>query len=281
MGNSGQSKPAAAAFDLSFVMAQLRECAQASELFSHPKQEFVVLLNTGAFCPPHRGHASMMAAAVSHLGEHRPNVHVLGGLMTPTHQRYVDKKCADKHCTSLRGSDRLYMLQMTIANEPSLHCGRNFYACPYELELPQPVEFWHVSLALKEALIREIAFYQGEHKDWIQSQVDRIRVYYVCGMDHAKKCNLLEPGAFSMFERKWTDALVVVGRTVADVDRDQLTSTNPDYVHLVHSPAETDVASTLIREHMIDGTLDKVAHMLAPEVVSYISAKHLRIHKAP
>ncbi|MBI5516794.1 MAG: NAD(+) synthase [Deltaproteobacteria bacterium] len=55
----------------------------------------VVLVSTGAFCPVHRGHLSMLERAREAL-EAR-GFAVLGGYLSPSHDLYVNMKCADRN----------------------------------------------------------------------------------------------------------------------------------------------------------------------------------------
>jgi len=79
-GHVEQSTPPGLQDDLTFLE---RCCASAS---TEPP---VVLVATGSFCPPHRGHLEMMQAAKEALG---PNVIPAGAIMVPSADSYISHK---------------------------------------------------------------------------------------------------------------------------------------------------------------------------------------------
>lgn len=122
----------------------------------------VVLLSTGAFCPPHAGHLEMMDRA--RAAAERAGYDVLGGYLSPGHDAYIDLKCGP---LAIPASARLRMCADAIAASPWLRVD------PWEaLHRRVSVNFTDVTARLRA--------YVRAHLD------PRTEVLYVCGGDNAR-----------------------------------------------------------------------------------------------
>lgn len=122
----------------------------------------VVLLSTGAFCPPHAGHLEMMERA--RAAAERAGYDVLGGYLSPGHDAYVELKCGP---LAIPASARLRMCADAIAASPWLRVD------PWEaLHRRVSVNFTDVTARLRA--------YVRAHLD------PRTEVLYVCGGDNAR-----------------------------------------------------------------------------------------------
>jgi NAD+ synthetase len=86
---------------------------------------YAVLLTTGAFCPVHQGHIQMMEAAKREI--EASGMFVLGGYISPSHDRYVRSKCKS---ASINAEERIKICEQAVLNNDwimvdsweSLHC---------------------------------------------------------------------------------------------------------------------------------------------------------------
>jgi nicotinic acid mononucleotide adenylyltransferase len=122
----------------------------------------VVLLSTGAFCPPHAGHLEMMERA--RRTAESAGYDVLGGYLSPGHDAYIELKCGP---LAIPASVRLGMCAEAIAGSPWLRVD------PWEaLHRRVSVNFTDVTARLRA--------YVRAHLD------PRTEVLYVCGGDNAR-----------------------------------------------------------------------------------------------
>lgn len=122
----------------------------------------VVLLSTGAFCPPHAGHLAMMELA--RACAERAGYDVLGGYLSPGHDAYIDLKCGP---LAIPAPVRLRMCAEAIAGSTWLRVD------PWEaLHRRVSVNFTDVTARLRA--------YVRAHLD------PRAEVLYVCGGDNAR-----------------------------------------------------------------------------------------------
>jgi NAD+ synthetase len=73
----------------------LKKLTQTDSTPQTAPPRLAVLLSTGAFCPMHRGHLSMLERAREAL--EAQGIVVLGGFVSPSHDGYVDQKCASQN----------------------------------------------------------------------------------------------------------------------------------------------------------------------------------------
>jgi nicotinic acid mononucleotide adenylyltransferase len=122
----------------------------------------IVLLSTGAFCPPHAGHLEMMERARSTA--ERAGYDVLGGYLSPGHDAYIELKCGP---LAIPASVRLRMCAEAIAGSDWLR-----------------VDPW-------EALYRRVSVnytdVTARLRAYVRAHLDpRTEVLYVCGGDNAR-----------------------------------------------------------------------------------------------
>lgn len=125
----------------------------------------VVLLSTGAFCPPHHGHIEMMVRA--RAAARRAGYTVLAGYLSPGHDAYVRMKWGER---ALSAPERLQKCADLIHE-----CGQSDWMMidPWEsLHRPTSVNFTDVVARLRTYL-----------RTHVHSSVD---VLYVCGGDNAR-----------------------------------------------------------------------------------------------
>jgi nicotinic acid mononucleotide adenylyltransferase len=144
----------------------------------------VVLLSTGAFCPPHAGHLEMMERARS--AAERAGYDVLGGYLSPGHDAYIDLKCG---ALAIPAPVRLRMCADAIAGSSWLRVD------------PWEALYRRVSVNFTDVTARLRAYVRA-HLD------PRTEVLYVCGGDNAR---------FGLaFTAAARDGCVIVGRRGAE-----------------------------------------------------------------
>ncbi len=129
-----------------------------------PSAPLAVLLSTGAFCPVHRGHLSMMERARAALEER--GVFVLGGFLSPGHDAYVDTKCAAENPGA---AERVRLVEQATMDSDWLRVD------PFEaLHTDVAVNFTDVIVHLEAYLSRHLRCHR------------RVEVAYVFGGDNAR-----------------------------------------------------------------------------------------------
>ena len=139
----------------------------------------VVLVLTGALNPIHRAHIKALQTARSFL-EREGKFVVVRGLLSPTHDGYVSGKLGKQ---ALRGTVRLELVQLS-AREAGV--GDWLSADGWEVNHPDGfVDFPEVVRELQRQIDAdgEIARLKHEGRP-------PLRVYYVCGSDHALRCGI-------------------------------------------------------------------------------------------
>lgn len=129
--------------------------------FKNSKKPFVVMLNTGSYSPIHLGHIQMMESAYELLSE---KYIVLGGYLSPSHDKYVSKKYEG---TAAYNSDaRIDLCETLIYKHPYIMID------PWESRYNNiPINFTNVIIHLKKLL-----------KKYISAP---IQIAYVYGSDNA------------------------------------------------------------------------------------------------
>lgn len=128
-----------------------------------PATRGAILLCTGAMNPIHCGHIAMLHAALDRLRSE--GIEVLGSYVSPSHDTYVQPKAAAAGSFGLSGQFRLELARRAVADEPLVDVAA--------WEALQPGR-WPDFPVVCEELQRRVS----------------VRVYYVCGTDHATKCGL-------------------------------------------------------------------------------------------
>lgn len=127
----------------------------------------VVVLSTGALCPPHAGHRAMLLAAMDFLRtakNQKNGFYPIGGLLSPGHDAYIKAKCGD---TAILIDDRLRLCRDLLKDDT--FCS---------------VDSWE-SLHCRVAVNFTDVVYRTEKM--LQHHIDpSIRVVYVCGADNAR-----------------------------------------------------------------------------------------------
>ena len=220
----------------------------------HPADEFIVLLTTGSMCPTHPDHVSMMLDATNYINLNIPRKTVVAGLMSPTHDGYVTSKMARSNLTSLDGTHRFLMLYHTIHDNPAA-VAAGVIASRAEIDADKFYDFPVVTSTLRKQLQTILTASHQSHRTKLNA--DRVKVYYVCGLDHAE--NIV--GGMDKVQM-WTDGLVVVARTPdhkcpADLEGSCV---------FVPTTRALALSSTMVRAKMMSGELET-----DPERDSYMS----------
>eukprot|EP01084_Bolivina_argentea_P188380 324307_1 len=190
---------------------------------------FAVLLTTGALNPIHLGHVDIMESAKIELESQHKNVKVIGGFMSASHDDYVGGKFGrNKYIPS---EYRLKMVEMATTYSDWISCDEWECRQNYFVDYPQ------VASRLNEAL-KEI--YCDKNK-YIKE--NNLKIYYVCGLDHATNCGLLGRGLNYLGVNT-----LIVRRPNAKLNQIKLKSNLKNGVVVVDvPPVDYDRSSTMVR----------------------------------
>jgi len=133
----------------------------------------VVLLATGSFNPPHKGHVSMFRHAKQYLES--TGMKVIGCVLSPSSDSYVGPKCGSLGTRHFPAEQRLQMCHL-IAEE----CGKdiNLSVSSWEAEYAGGfVDFPNVARKLRDEI----------HED---EELKGVSVFYLAGYDLYRKCYL-------------------------------------------------------------------------------------------
>eukprot|EP00672_Neobodo_designis_P027052 CAMPEP_0174831966 /NCGR_PEP_ID=MMETSP1114-20130205/3410_1 /TAXON_ID=312471 /ORGANISM="Neobodo designis, Strain CCAP 1951/1" /LENGTH=243 /DNA_ID=CAMNT_0016065815 /DNA_START=39 /DNA_END=770 /DNA_ORIENTATION=+ len=202
----------------------------------------VVLLTTGAMNPVHRGHVAMLEAAARQIDAAGRGV-VVGAFLSPSHDLYLTGKFGPGKF--LPATTRLACASAALAGHPLVRLGA--WEAQQQGRWP---DFPVVCRALSEELERR---YPAEAN---------IRLFYVCGEDHYRKCGLTRGISARI-------GVCVVGR---DGREASMAGADPQLVIPVAADAPTaEFSSTKVRAAI--ATLDK---MLPPGVLEVLLAAKAR-----
>lgn len=164
---------------------------------SEKKQELVVLLSTGGFCPIHKEHFMMMSKAKFALEEQ--NKKVIAGFFSPSHLNYIKSK---HHTDNYSTKKHIQSLCNAVAEDSWL----DVWLWEY-LEHNNPINFTDVILRLETELARYI------------KTTTPIKVAYVFGGDNASFAYafierglavcISRPGAEEVFTQVKNDPLLI------------------------------------------------------------------------
>eukprot|EP01112_Ceratiomyxa_fruticulosa_P003567 TRINITY_DN1388_c0_g1_i4.p1 TRINITY_DN1388_c0_g1~~TRINITY_DN1388_c0_g1_i4.p1 ORF type:complete len:244 (+),score=20.03 TRINITY_DN1388_c0_g1_i4:126-857(+) len=183
-------------------------------------EKFAVLICTGSFSPVHVMHLQIFKLARKFLES--KNIHVVGGFISPSHDRYVSNKLLKD---AIRAEHRIKMCQLVCAQEDWLDVSTWECAQPGFTNFPSVVRFHGSVLA--------------SHFPDIN-----IELYYVCGADLAVNC-FLNRGLGGL------KVITVRRHGVDNSDVDELIRTGVDgYFYVVESDSLIPVSSTEIRRRV-------------------------------
>lgn len=215
-------------------------------------RSFAVLLTTGAMNPVHRGHVQMLHQARARLEE--CNFNVLTAFLSPSHDAYVQPKAASLKTIGLPAAKRLELAHLTVLSDSFVSVGA------WEASRPgRWPDFPEVIEALQKRLHDSPFGERLARSGGLTSSVPL--VFYVCGSDHANKCNLYS----GLGERA---GVVVVPRS-GDVVRCE----NPAKLVFVAEPAAHEsLSSTAVRKAMQDGNSAFLTEAMSPEAAECLLA---------
>jgi len=243
-----------------------------------PAPPLVVLIATGSLCPVHYDHVGIFTSAKNHLERHHGCV-VVGGLLSPSHDRYLRGKLGNKAIPAVHRSSSCLLLPPPASSSPfftlvvptcrvricelAVQESDWIGVDAWEMSQPDFVDFPQVA----RHLLRHLEGTEGLPRH-------RMRVFFLCGADLALKCGL-------DFRRLSDVGVVVAGRLGEsnEVLREKslpegIPVTKESRNELVYFPTEMqDISSTLIRERMARG--EGVDHLTYPQVVNYMQQQQL------
>lgn len=204
-----------------------------------------VLLTTGAMNPVHLGHVDMFARARRCL-ERDHGFSVLAGYISPSHEGYVRPKCEHFKQTYLESDKRLECVRRAVQGSDWLECAA-WEAAPARGHWP---DFPVVIKALQSHLSGPDG---GERELSLGGQ--KCTVFYVCGLDHFKKCNL----SAGLFHKPSLSAASHIEQTagVVAIPRDDALPAQTVLKRLVIgvtecNPALSHLSSTRVRKLLSD-----------------------------
>jgi nicotinic acid mononucleotide adenylyltransferase len=232
-------------------------------------QQYVLLVTSGAYDPMHIKHVEAMQTAIN-VVSNAALTKVIGARMVISGDAYVTSKLTRMHCVATPQEHRYNMARLAIATaEQDIDL---IQASRYEMQFPEFVDFPEVCKAAKAELLAAAAVHSDQ---WIRDNAEKIKIYYVCGHDHAVKCEL------DIADRRsgWCDGVVVVGRCSSDTPDIEFSAPHDvlrrSLIH-VRSTESSDVSSTRIRKAMLNDEFDSVKKLLHPAVVAYIEEHNLQ-----
>jgi len=206
---------------------RLRPPALSASSPGSPLPWFAVLLSTGSFCPVHRGHLRMMELAKNEL-ERRGAV-VLGGYLSPSHDRYVQMKCG---ALNPGAAHRVRMCEEALAHE--VEAGE-----PAWLAV-DPWEALHAPVALN---FTEVIDRLERHLSVSIKTSSPLQVVYIFGGDNARfSLSFLHRGRSLCIPRPGQE------RRLAPYVEHPLLRGNARVMFAAPDPAAIDASSSQIRE---------------------------------
>ena len=221
-----------------FIIMWPIELVKARALAAGADTPKAVIILTGALNPVHNGHVASLVHARAALEE--TGIAVLAGVLSPSHETYVRPKMARTAGGRYWSThDRLECCRRATAGSD--------WMCVGAWEAAGPHTFWPDFPVVCQALQAELVASEG---------LRDVRVYFVCGADHWKKCRLHRgmPGDLG---------LVVLPRDGVRAKSD------PKKRIVAASSAPPDVSSTRIRR-CLEGRGPLHEGMLPPAVEEYL-----------
>jgi len=177
----------------------------------------LVLVSTGSYCPVHRQHISMFEEARAKLNT-IGNYHVVAGFLSPSHDSYVGYKLIGPNFVS--GYERAKMIEIGVAHSQWISVHR------WEIKQSMFIDFPYVIKAISD-------YIRNKYKD---TPYSKIQVSYLCGADHAERCNLtgIKPYGVIIMARPGSErAIELYGKS--------------QWVYIVDTRPD-DASSTLVRK---------------------------------
>ena len=195
-----------------------------ANLKSTSSSNIAVLVLTGALNPIHEGHITAMNIARERLQEE--GFQVVAGYLSPSHRSYVEPKMRAKGGGELYLSTslRLECVQAAVAESEWLNCAA------WESD-----ESLHSHWPDYPLVVRALATHLSGSEN---CRKQKIKVFFVCGYDHALKCGLLRSG------------LQEIGVLVVPRGDDHPKKEKPTLNIFVGRRAPPPISSTLIRKYI-------------------------------
>jgi nicotinic acid mononucleotide adenylyltransferase len=247
LGVMGGTLPPQVPVDVDHICDAIDEASQRSRSFGHSRWTAAVLVATGAYAPPHREHVRSVVVAATHIADNVPYAKFVGAVMIPVCDHGTSWDDAVDRCAMAHAAAADEAITADASNTGQIACGkvrvrgsaltaRATRAGAPPTEVRDSALHARAVRAVRDCVARH---YTMERR----ASPDRVRVWYVCGLDYAVEHGLLGAAALD----GWADGLIVMGRSKADTaDALQLA----DNVAFIPSTADADTSSTMVRELM-------------------------------
>jgi len=200
-------------------------------------RRYAVLVSTGSYCPVHRMHLEMFELAKKCL-EEKHDIEVLGGFLSPSHDRYVSSKLGIE---SIPSSHRLKMCEISVQSSSWLAVSG------WEASQDTFVDFPSVT-RLHDAVLKR------HFPDTF------IFVLYLCGADHIIKCRMFYGSNFF--------GIAAICRPSYSEKMRSIIKVGPqERFYLIDGETE-DISSTEIRKRLKSG--EPIENLMHPDASKFL-----------
>eukprot|EP01084_Bolivina_argentea_P197413 338317_1 len=218
---------------------------------------YVILLTTGSFNPIHEGHIDMMINAKNELEKQFTNIKVIQGYLSPTHDNYLKNiKFKSKPNDYISSKYRFKMIKLL--------CNKSKWLSLDKWECKQ--NNWQSFTNVSKHLLNQFKRHSKYSKLF---QLNRLQLYYVCGLDVADKCQLWNG---KMFLQYGIRLLIVRRPGILGVP---LKSNELFGIICVNiSDVEYDRSSTIIRELIRQKNWIELKKHINNDMIDFIKNNH-------
>jgi nicotinamide mononucleotide adenylyltransferase len=225
-------------------------------------KQIYILLTTGAYCPIHNMHIEVFKTARNYVESQNDSNIVVGGLISPSHDKYVGGKMRNSGFTAITSNHRVEMARLACLNLPWVGVSdwestrKGFIDYPEVTKNNRNIVFDKLSNEFGKSITRQLKF------------------VYICGADHAFRCHL-----YTNVNSSWCDMVLSISRPGGKGETESLLqykSKWSDKFKLCEDNTE-DLSSTKIREIMIKG--ESLIDYCPKEVCDYILSNKITVQK--
>jgi nicotinamide mononucleotide adenylyltransferase len=212
------------------------------------EKKLFVLVSTGSLNPVHRMHVEMFNVAKAHLEQQKDNI-VIGGYLSPSHDYYVSGKLGVYHMPSHM---RIELCNRAVQDS---NCKDWLMVDQWECDQETFVNFDGVVKNVDKVLKKTLPDVT-------------INVLYVCGADHAIRCNMACLKNFGFICCARPGSSKDVNQVAKNRGYDKMFVNNRPFYYYVPTDLE-DISSTAIRQDMMTGGR-KLEEFTFPSVAEYL-----------